>query len=462
MALFEEDDLPTGKRVNPIPEVKDYKSAWVINQEQPFGTLLTHIGGMRWIVDYYSQVKGKDEEVGAFQPGLAVINRQLRKIQDMEIKVTRPALNEPTIEDSNQEATVRGSAIAYPNSVIPNPGDLIVAQGPDGRKGVYQICDRVLPKQIFKRTAYEFEFVLWQWLTPELNKTITEGTVEKYHFIRDNIDTGMNPILTTSEYSVMEKLMEYEESIPRYFFAMFRNFEYNALVVPGQDNSIYDAFHATFCNTVFSDQGEIDCFNVNLIPTQDGSNRQRYSIHSAFLLMDKTLTYTMYSQIPILPSKVFLAEPFFGGIRFQGTRYVIYPMMTHGDNFLGSSSIRQGTTIPFRKGVYAEAPTLKRLEDVFSDEYLGTPAFNPELAPDADYRPIGTDDYYIFSEAFYDRRFKEMSKIERLVWQTIEEEVVDPNEVCRLLDKSKEWPVLEQFYFIPFLYGMIPAAKRGI
>jgi hypothetical protein len=97
--------------------------------------LYTHVPGMRWIVDIYSQVLNKDDETRPLQPSRLEINQQYRRITQMELKVTTAIPQTPTLDDVSQEFEVSGEANVYPNTWIPNPDDHIVGTLPDGRQG---------------------------------------------------------------------------------------------------------------------------------------------------------------------------------------------------------------------------------------------------------------------------------------------------------------------------------------
>lgn len=462
MPLFDEDELPNGQRVNPIPEVQEFQSARVTTEEQPVGILLTQIGGMRWIPRLvFSQVKGRDEETGSYQGKLRPINRQYRLIHDMEFKVQTPAPNSPSFDAANQEATVKGTARVYPNTFIPNPGDMIIGDTPDGRQAVYQICDSVQPLQIWNKPAYEFEYVMYNWWSADLEREMMQGVVAEYYFVRDNIDAGLNPLIADNNWGIWQELQQLEEQFPQAFVARFLSREYNTLLLPGQPTTVYDPFHTSFCAMMFHQSVSSISGGLNIIPTDDGSNATRLTIHSVMIELNKHLMDNILVKIPVIPAKTFMQEPFLGGIRFAGTNYVVYPVQDRSLLFYPGSPVAvNGLTL--QKGITAPTKTRNKLSALFPDDYLGDP-FQPSPEPvQNSYSPVLDDDYYIFSEAFYSRDVEDMSKMEVMLWSTIENNVVDPKDLMQLFQESVTWPVIDQFYLQPFLYAMIPAAFRGV
>lgn len=451
MALFDEEELPNATRVNNVPEVEKFQTARVNTEEQPVGTLLTHIGGMRWIPRFYfSRVLGKDEEVESYQGKLLPINRQYKVIHDLEIKVQTAAPNNPTVDEANQEFTVRGTARMYPNSVIPNPGDMIIGDTPDGRQAIYQVCDRVVPLQIFKKTAYEFDYVMYSWWKEDIEKEMMRGKVAEYHFVRDNIDSGLNPLINDEDWGTWTELEDIRDQFPMKFNTRFISRDFGVYMVPGQSATVYDPFHAGFCNLMFKPNGVSISNGANLIPVEDGSNDIRLTIHSAVLTLNKSLLDVALLEVPIIGTRTYLAEPYLGGIRFSGARYVVYPPQSTAalhSGLLGSSysvfALNNHLMLPVRR---------KKSEQ-------NNPVPTP---PEGMFKSVIADDYYIFSEEFYFRENGNMSEMEVMMWQMLDNNTVDPKRLIEMFKQAEYLPVLDQFYLMPFLYSMIHSGFRGV
>lgn len=460
--LFDEDELPNAKRVNNVPEVEDFQSARVRTDEQPVGTLLTHIGGMRWIPRLYlSQVKGKDEEQSSYQGSLRPINRQYKVIHNIELKVQQAAPNNPSIDNQNQEITARGTCRAYPNTVIPVPGDMIIAETADGRQAIYQVCDNVTPMSLFKRTAYEFEYVMYAWWTESLEKEMLKGSVENYHFVRDNIDAGINPLIADADWGVWKALEKIEANFPMKFVTRFLSREFNTFIIPGQATTIYDPFHATFCNLLFKPRGAGLFGGANIMPVDDGSNAVRLSIHSAVLTLNDSMVDEVLQIIPIITARAFLAEPYLGGVRFGGTNFVVWPPEDTSLLHTGNSNPQQ--SLALQTGVYSPPKARKKDSETFLRDDEGNVVPNETNEPVVRlFTPVASDKFYIFPEAFYAHDEGHMSLLETMLWATLEKNVVNPKDLLCMFNESESWSVLDQFYLQPFLYAMLPAAFRGV
>lgn len=462
MSMFDWDDRKDTPRPNAIPTVRDYQTARVDSEDKNLRTLMTHIAGRRWILTaYYSQVLGRDEEPSAFQPGLLPINRQTKKILNLEFKVTQPAPQSPTFEITSKEAIARGQATAYPHSVIPQEGDAFIADAGDGRLGLFQVTGQVLPKSIYNATAYEFEFVMHSWLSRDTESKLDQGVVEIYHFIRDNLDTGVNPIVTHRDYETYERLWERKARMPFEYTQKFYSREYSTYMLPGQSNWVYDPFHANFCNILFGNIHEGPWNMTASITVETGQNNIVKTVHDCIYDLNVRLLPMVASKIPIVSTKNFGSEPLFGGIRWVGIPWVVYPSDKkdiHGQ-WSGITSAG-GIKLVQTPRMSLNAPLT--FSEAFSEEDLGIPILDPFTLARTPYKPVTFDDYYILSQAFYSRNFAGMSRVEYLLYRYIETESTDPLELLDLIDKSERWSMLDQFYLQPLLYAMIPGGYRGV
>lgn len=461
MPLFDEEKLPNAPRVNPIPLVQDFGTARINTEDQPVGTLLTHIGGMRQVPRlFFSQLLGANEIPSAVQLDRVILNRQTRLIHNLEIKVQTP-INNPSFDNKNQEAQVRGQAIAYPNTVIPNAGDMFIDATADGREILYQVCDTVEVLSIYNRRAYRFEFIARAWVTNELEKSLMEGVQEEYYFVRDNIDAGMNPLIATADYGVWEKLWKVKDMFPPFFTARFFSKEYNTYLIPGQPDTIYDPFHAAFIDAIFGYSRVGLRSGITLIPTEDGSDSIWMTIHTVMLTLNMSLFNQCETHIPVRTFRSFLAEPFLGGIRFAGTRYVIYPEPTNAIKY-GLNKAKKTLNYSFRRNVYHDRRIAQKLVNALPWNNLDGFVIEGDDTKQVEWHEVFSDNCYIFSEAFYSGDFAAMSKIESMIWTSLKTNMINPNELLELFVQAEKWPILEQFYYLPFMYALIPAALRGV
>lgn len=462
MSLFDDDPQnPPPKPQQLVVNPKPFQGQPVDTRITPVGTLLTAITGARWIVTYFQQVLNEDDEWSGFQYKRLEINQQYRKINDLELKVTTPLPRNPPIQQEGQEFDVRGEANLYPG-VIPNPGDMFTADTGDGRRGLYMIIPPVVTKSIYTQTTYTVEYVLVGYWTADFEARFKRKTVQEYYFKRDFLDTGINPLITVESEGIYDQLLEIQETLPRHYMTSFFDREYATLTIPGQYAPIYDPFFAYFCTALFANQVQGIINGLNHIAVMDGSKRGYRTVLNALLDQDIHYMDSCETRIPIVNSSSFVKEPYYGGIRYSGIPWVIYPVDT-----TKFTNIRWGFSLPASTDLIAGARQAPRFR-VSLTQAFPTPVIQSRFTFDApltevrDIKPITEDDFYIFTESFYAREEGELSLLESMVWQALETDTVEPKDVLRMLKDSHTWPLLEQFYYQPILFALIPSSFRGL
>lgn len=463
MPVFEDDD-------NHIPELPpsvtpkelDYRGITNDLNMRRQATLSTHIRGSRWVVDaYYSQILGADMEPRALQASTLEIHQQYKCIRKVEFKVVGAIPNTPTLDVNSQEQESRGQLNVYPNSVMPVLNDHFTARLPDGRMGLFMICAAPEVSSTFELTGYKAEFILLRWLTRDDQENLRRKTQETYHFVRDRIGTGVNPIITVDEYAEWEHLNAWRNRIPELYLSRFYNKEYATLTVPDQQATTYDPFHAYFVQALFGSQLCGVQNGLNHIPVMDGRAHNIMTLWDMLLVMDAHMLNQLEPQIPVISSANFLGNPYLRGIRYSGMRKVVYPANPQWSDpssfgYLPCDGESKLDPSPARAVRYRST-----LEQLFSNPDLGEPyLYRPK--PTLDIRPVLYDDFYVLSEHFYSHDTSSLSVLEKIVWDALETSYVLPSDLLSLIHESESWPYLEQFYYMPILYALIPAATRGI
>ena len=75
-----------------------------------------------------------------------------------------------------------------------------------------------------------------------------------------------------------------------------------------------------------------------------------------------------------------------------------------------------------------------------------------------DIHPVGIDNWYLFSEYFYQNDLKNQSRLELMARQILRNEPIDTNELMRLCNESVSWGAVERFYYIPVLMILLKAS----
>lgn len=454
MSLMEENEDFGFTPVPPKPNPEPYKGVAVDTEEIPFRTLLTHIQGYRYIVKWFHQVLGKDSEYSAHQLNRNPIYQQYQLIHDLEIKIQDPLPATPSFSSENMEGDVRIRGIIYPGTIKPNPGDMFIGSLPNGRPGLFQCAAPIEPKSIFDQTAWSFEAILKNYLSEDEHHKLMNKVVLENYFIRDNLDTGNNPLITSEENGIYEDLQEYRQVIPKLFFDEYYNPEYGTLLVPGQPRLIYDPFITRFISDVFNMQ-LVNQSKVRNISTMAAATRRVVTIFDIFREQRPERLRFALTRIPVIDTHMFRRNPIYNGIRVTGVDSVIFPISNGNMHQTNQDAFRDEGGWDLVPSNYLKPNVRVNLHELFQNETLQDNSLS------SDYKLVTADDYYIFSEAFYGHEEGEYSLVEAMVWSVLEGRNVNPRELLRLFREINNWPSLERFYFLPILYWLIPAAIRG-
>lgn len=246
--------MPSFKNVNninadllvkpPIPvkvesREQEYKHSIVKQQDTPLSSLIAHVEGSSWTVDYYSQVKAVNEEATPYDDKQSPLNQQYHLIQSLELKLQDSS---NSTDEKTQRIITEGSAVIYAG-VIPNVGDVIISDvgGIAARLNV----SRIEKKVYFQTTVYEIDFNLVSYITtkPEVDK-INSYVVKRSVFNRDLLTYGSNPVILEENYNDYTIASDVRQELIDDFLKEFFSNELSTFLVPGYGrlNATYDPY----------------------------------------------------------------------------------------------------------------------------------------------------------------------------------------------------------------------------
>lgn len=433
-----------------LPPVKiakeGFKSIAVDTQYNPKETILAHIEGYSWTVTYYSQVLGRD--TGAAGQGIATdpVLQQYRRINNMEIKVTTP-LNTSQAEDTAEMLT-QGSANCYPH-VIPNKGDMFVADIMDGRQGIFQITS-VQRLTVMRETCHAIDYVLVDFGTTARLSDLASKVVQEAYFVKDFIYHGQNPILLGQDYENYNYLRRNLSLLVSQYFKRFYSVEYSTLILPDQHAVTYDHFvvNALFSHLDTRDARQLT--HLRRLNVDDDQAMSADSIWDVLMTRERSMMQDIFHEAGLVTVKRFQSAPVFEGIRYSGVKYAVYPKdpMVRVDNQYGQFIKEAGDIEP----VHIPTPNRK---------YLGPQGEDLTLKG---IKNVMEDGFYIFSKAFYENSREEnaQSAIELAVNDHIDGKEIDYARLRELVQASAYWNSLNSFYYVPVLIILIKSVIRGI
>ncbi len=433
-----------------------YKGVVVDTRYQPASDLLTHVEGSSWTVNYYSQVLDDDNDLSGQNVNLNPIYQQYKLIRGMELKVTTGLTTSQ--DDTTKAISLTGAANVYP-FLIPNEGDMFLADVGDGREGIFRITlsER---KAIFKDTCYAVEYLFVDYSTDTRRADLNTKTVQTVQFYRDFLLYGQNPLLFEEDYAVLQTLQSKYRDMVVMYFKSFTSNEFKTLILPGQEQATYDHFAVKAITSYFTTTDAMEKRQIRIMNCDDDYLLKATNVWDVLTTRDTALLKVCMRRVGLVSARMFERQPMMEGVFYSGLKELVYPKdaevlvdyellprnKTLSDNTLKSSQTHIAT-----------------MADLFSQTEL-----DGLQLPDDDYAQapmigtVGADDYYIFSEAFYTRQRSNMSRLELTVWDYLDGKALNNKLLLSFCDAFYTWGSLERFYFIPIVLILIRSSIRSI
>lgn len=437
----------------PIKSVEEpLKTSIVETQFTPRSALLTHLSGARWIVDYYSQVIGTNEELKAFDPDQQTIYQSYRRINRCEILLQGGL--DTAISGPANEARISGTAILYPG-LIPNQYDVIIGDIGDGRLGQFTITEPPVRKSYFNDAAYEIRFEMSRYYDKRIEDMLDQRSVKNLFFQRDYLTYGQNPYLIEEDFHYSKNLERYIASIEDRWVKEFYNHSKKIFLVPGQADLTYDPYIVTAVMALFTQNNSSLYRQVNVLNVDDWGLNHVDNLWGMLLSRDEFKLNTVFRKFTLISSTRFSMVTQLNGIRFSGVNSVVVPKdhdMGYGNGEYGNGGLATG----FCGGCCSGCATDDSFNpnDGKATEYDGTEGTKLPK--------VGSDGYYVLSQAFYEKDFTKMTKFEKLLWDGILKSKIDPSDVYAYFEAYPKWSKIDRFYLGIILVILMRYSLRSI
>lgn len=425
----------------------EYRGITVDTRVTPLPEVVVYVEGSSWTVNYYSQVLDKDVNLSGLEPNLDPQYQQYTLISGFELKVTSPL---QTSQDPNTNAMIiTGTANVYP-SLIPNVGDVFLADIGDGREGMFQVMN-VERKSLFKETTHVAEYQLLKYTDADIKANLHAKVVKVVQFVKDFLIHGQNPLLVPDDYEILLKLQARFREICERYFKSFTSTEYRTFVVPGQEYRIYDHFLTSTLLSIFTPYDTPEVRYAKQLNCDDDIALRSTNIWQALQKQDPNLVKYCSKRTGLVSCRTFEKNPMMESIYHSGLHFVVYPK--DPDLNIDYQILKRTKPLALESLTDVESP----LKDVEPAIYTGLGY--------ADAPPIHSvlvDDFYVFSEKFYTKAQQGQSKLELLVWDYLNNRALDNRLLVALCDDQHTWGALERFYYVPVLLILVRAAIRSI
>lgn len=441
--------VPVKQTDSAVTEPPHFQGMTVDTRYTDRRSLITHIEGSSWVVCYFSQILGKDNEPTPLEIGKNAVYQQYTQIDNLEIKVTS-TLNS-TQRPEGKSFDVVGSAIVYP-PLIPNTGDVFLADVGDGTEAVFSITGTNRLTYL-KDSVFEIEYVLRSYSTEEYRNDLANKVVKQVRFLKELLDHGKDPLLVEQDYHQMLDAGASEQQLLGHYFATFYQKNIGSLAVPDQTYETFDPF-LTKALSMFMDTDEhplirsLKQYSVEL-PGRDTPK----TLWDALVNLSMDTLPLCNEKLALVDARCFSTFPQYHGVAFSQIDDVVYPADKDKRDLL-SRDLSPGKFDARDIRHQFETTRLGNLAQLTKPKGNGIEALYS-------IHPITKDDYYIFSEAFYFHDYKNQSQLETITRHVMEGKPVNREILAKLCEHSPRWGRLERFYYTPILLLLLKLVRQG-
>ena len=432
-----------------LPEIRKnvLKDVVVDGISEPLDRLTMFVEGTPWVVTYYSQVKVPDNATMSLDTNASGIQQQYQKIENFELRVTQGLTQD---YDSTTGLTrVSGTSNVFP-AIVPIMDDMIIGAAATGRIGIYRV-NNVERTAIALKSAHAINYTLVSFIdeNPLELENLESKVIRTYFFDKERVLEGGFPLLKEEDHNAFNELEDIYRNIIDYYFDNFYNPSMQAIVIPGQKEHIVDTFLLEFLLSIIEVSDHPLILKHRRFFTDNDPYMDQNNLWDMLLDRNARMLEQINQKYQYISVSTFNRSSWLKGLAYSGVKYVAYPktpdltVKTQKDTNAKIGMTIELTPTTNRRGVASTA--------IVQSYPTGTGNMVKIF-------PVLTDDYYVFSQNFYDST-SGLSLLEKLVLEFLRHEAINPTELIALLSDFNSWARLEQFYYLPICLMMVKQCR---
>lgn len=417
--------------------------------ETKVASLLKYVEGYPWSVNYYGQLLNSNNSVEHFDPSAPNLTQPFYKVNGMVIQVSSPL--SASYDEAKGVTVITGSAL-MPFKVIPNVGDLFLAQVDNGEDAIFHITS-VVRKSHRKESLYEVNYSLHTYTSEDPNFiTILESRInETYFFNKDSNFFNRDVLIKPSVKEARDRLHVFLTESKQFYFSSFINPRTSSLLVPGHPSTLYDPVLTRFiAKTV-----ELSNFPSTSLHQHAYSSQELDQMSILDCMVKRQLPHPtqMNQTFNFISSYSLPKRARLGTVSFNGVSYIIYPTNPNHSYKTGTVDVIEQECINTIKTDI----NYRQIDELVIETKNNDQVYSTFLLPE-----LFVDDYYIVTENFYkyfnDKTvYEELSYIEILLYKFFKQEPIAPEDLAVCVERYHDWSVLHKFYMLPVMWLLIKA-----
>ena len=450
IAKLQPDATPPSQTTAPSVIQETPKSIFTaLIPETKVASLLKYVEGYPWTINYYGQLLNANNTVEHFDPSAPNLTQPFYKVNGLVLQVSSPL--SVSYDQEKGVTTISGSGL-MPFKVIPNVGDLFLAQVDNGEDAIFHVTS-VVRKSHRKESLYEISYSLHTYTSdrPDFITILESRLNETYFFNKDSNYFNRDVLIKPSVKEARDRLLVFLEESKRYYFSSFVSVRTNSILIPGHPNTLYDPvltrfltrtvelskyastslFQHAYASQELEQLSLLDCIVQRQIP-HPGHMNQTYNFISSYSL----------------PIRARL-----GTVSFNGVSYILYPTNPNRSYSIGTPKVPEQEYVSSIKTTLNYQQSTELVIKTTNNNQI----YDTFLLPD-----LFVDNYYIVTENFYkyftDKTvYEQLSYIEILLYKFFKQEPIPAEDLAVCVERYKDWSILHKLYLLPVIWTIIAA-----
>lgn len=422
-------------KTQPAGEPETYKHNYNNNQVLPVNSLISHIEGTDWAIDYYSQDLEEHNDLTNLDSSSSGAYQHYTKIINLEIKITQGLTH--SFETKSNISLVEGQGYMLPY-IKPNIGDVFISKAGTHKAGLYTITN-VERMSYEKKTAYliAYRLVGVDTQLDEQLPLLESKVVRTYHFHRERLIEGQSPLLLTNESNQLKEIhRDLRESI-LYYFKSFFSLDDLSLVIPIKGNKIYDDYLVQYLLKVIELDECPERYRLSQLDYEKTPDLNEETIWSVLLKRDFDLLPHINHSMNFTPINQFKPVTALRSIFYTDINYVVSPTVSlYGNLSLGREIDLIGEDL-----IVDSKTTTTNLTAIEQNGGKTLP-----LIPTLDFSVS-----YVLPLDFY-QNDNYSSVLEKTIREYLLKQPTSINHFHALIKQYRYWGLIEQYYFLPILF----------
>jgi hypothetical protein len=431
--LTRKTPIPAPVSLPPRSVSTEVYSTIVDSLEGNLTPIVAFIAGSPWSVTYYNQVLGANSQPTDLDTASNSVLQKYNKVNEFILKVTEALTSVNDVTAST--VAITGKAQLYP-AIVPYIGDMFTAHI-DGQLSALKVTG--IERLTHNRdSVYCIEYVVNRFYGGgDVIAALEERTVRSYHFNRDMIVGGMNPLLETSVHHQRTIAINAVRVLLNTYLELFFHKSTKSLCHRQNGAIIYDPYTVDFLLSITNTDEHPVLMDCKRVVSSEELEWRSTSLHSILINRGNVSTGLCGRNYKVISPKKFQKV-----IRTASYTFAIIDGILVLD-----------TTDLF----YQELPIL---EDLTPIPPPARRVYMSQAATDSLFPPPSSSSY-ILSEGAYNGTAPTLTLFDQAVLAYLSKNTVDPFTFSKLTDNFNSLTESQQYVIGPILIFLLKAFIKG-